>query len=256
MRALGGCGWHTAALNLRGCSGEPNRLARAYHSGDTADLDYVVRVLHSRAPATPRAIVGFSAGGNILLKWLGERGAEAGIAVAAAVSVPYRLEAAVEALHRVLFGAYERYFLASLLAKTREKLARLSMPVTRREVESIRSLRQFDDRVTARLHGFNGAADYYERASSRPWLSRIRVPTLLIHAADDPFMTPEVIPAESELSPSTRLELSPHGGHVGFVDGTGPWRSGYWLERRLPEFLAAALSAGTGLPPPASVARA
>jgi len=241
-RSLARHGWAAVVLNLRGCSGHPNRLARAYHSGETGDLDYVVGLLRDRLPATPLVVIGYSAGGNILLKWLGERGHDAALLAAVAISVPYRLDIAVDALRHALGGAYERYFLKTLRAKTHEKIDRLAMPLGHHELDAIRSLRDFDEWVTAPLHGFSGAEDYYERASCRRWLPQIAIPTLLIHAADDPFMTVTAVPGRAELSVTTEMELYDRGGHVGFVSGALPWRPRYWLEERIPAFLSAQIN--------------
>jgi len=251
-RSLAHHGWGAVVLNLRGCSGQPNRLARAYHSGETGDLDYVVRLLRDRKPDAPLAVIGYSAGGNILLKWLGERAHEAALAAAVAISVPYRLDIAVDALRHALGGVYERYFLKTLRAKTREKIDRLDMPLGHRKLDGIRSLRDFDESVTAPLHGFSGAEDYYERASCRRWLPQIAIPTLLIHAADDPFMTASAVPGHAELSVTTEMELYDRGGHVGFIAGALPWRPRYWLEERIPAFLSAQIQRqASGFMPPA-----
>jgi predicted alpha/beta-fold hydrolase len=231
-------GWRGVLMHFRGCSGEPNRLDRGYHSGDTADLDRVVASLRAREPHTPMAIVGYSLGGNVLLKWLGERGAAAPVAAAAAVSVPFLLDCVADRLAQGASRLYQWWLLRSLRARVERKFAARPAPIDLGAMHRWRTFRSFDDHWTAPLHGFADAADYYRRSSSRPFLRGIRVPTLVVHAIDDPFMTPEVLPAAEELSATTLLEVSPHGGHVGFVAGPWPGRARYWLDERIPAFLA------------------
>ena len=241
LQAVQGRGWRGVVMHFRGCSGEPNRLPRSYHSGDTGDLDAVVRLLRQREPQTPLAVAGYSVGGNVLLKWLGEQGSHAPVAGAVAVSVPFELGKAVDVLHRSLFRVYENYFLRSLVPKIRQKLACMELPVRARDLGGVRSLRRFDDVVTAPLHGFASAEDYYTRSSCRGFLPGIRTPTLILHARDDPFMPPTVIPRAGELPAAVALEAHDHGGHVGFVAGRWPGKPRYWLEQRIPDYLRASL---------------
>lgn len=238
LRAVALRGWRGALMHFRGCSGEPNRLPRSYHAGDTGDLDMFIASLREREPHTPLAAAGYSLGGSVLLKWLGEQGANAPVKAAVAVSVPYDLADAATRLRRGFSRVYERRLLRCLQQSFAQKCARLPLPWDGRDIASIKSLREFDERVTAPLHGFRDADDYYTRAACRPYLAGIAAPTLLIHAADDPFMSPGVVPGAKELSGSTLLELSPHGGHVGFVSGA-PWAPQCWLETRIPAFFAA-----------------
>jgi uncharacterized protein len=239
-RALGRsferAGWRTAIMHFRGCSGEPNRLARSYHSGDTGDVAYVARLLRARHPRTPLAAVGVSLGGNVLLKWLGETGAANPLAAAVAISVPFLLNRAADRLETGFARVYQRELLYSLQRALKAKRRRVFVPLA---VDRLRfkTMRAFDDHVTAPLHGFRDSSHYYSECSSRQFLRRIRVPTLVIQARDDPFMTPDVIPEPGELSDCVRLEVYPHGGHVGFVAGAWPWRPRYWLEERVPAFL-------------------
>ena len=235
LAALNRAGRRTAFLHFRGCSGEPNRLPRSYHSGETGDLQFVVQWLaENLAPVD--AVIGFSLGGNVLLKWLAERGEAAPVRRAVAVSVPFRLADADRRLRRGLSRLYLRHLLGRLRRSYREKFARLPSPLDV-DVDRLRTFHDFDDQVTAPLHGFAGADDYYARASCRQYLKRIRVPTLILHARDDPFMFPDTVPGETELPPAVTLELSEHGGHVGFVSGPWPWQAEYWLERRIVEWL-------------------
>lgn len=240
-------GWRSAALNFRGCSGEPNRLARCYHSGETEDIDFLYHTLRQREPKSPLAAVGFSLGGNVLLKWLGEQGANVKLCAAVAVSVPLvlsicatKLDAGFSKIYRDrllcelkdYLNAKHNYLVGIGQKEEATKIERLG------DLSSVKSFWQYDDRVVARLHGFEDVHDYYRRSSSRQYLGTIEVPTLVIQAFDDPFMTPAVLPESDELSSSVCLEVTMRGGHVGFVEGDNPLKPGYWLERRIPLFLA------------------
>lgn len=246
QQALLDQGLRSAALNFRGCSGEYNDSSRCYHSGETGDIGFLYRTLRAREPKTPMAAVGFSLGGNVLLKWLGEQGANLQLFAATAVSVPLVLSACASKLD----SGFSKIYRASLLRELKdyvrlkqvhlESLGKTEEAELLRQIgdlEKIKSFWQYDDRVIASLYDFANVEDYYQRSSSRQFLQMIAVPTLLIQAADDPFMTPEVIPELTELSASVRLEISKAGGHVGFISGNNPWQPDYWLERRIPEFL-------------------
>lgn len=235
MQAVAAQGWQGMVVHFRGCSGEPNRLPRAYHSGDSAEIGWVLQQLRS----THRQIfaVGVSLGGNALLKWLGEAGASAGeyIRSAVAVSVPYDLAAADTALSSDVGLLYARHFLRSLVPHTLAKAQRFpGHPGLDRldAIRTARTLRQFDDAVTAPLHGFANAADYYARSSSSQYLSAIALPTLLLHAHNDPFLPVAAIPDPKHLPSCVKLELSRHGGHVGFVSGHVPGHLN-WLPYRV-----------------------
>ena len=238
LRSLARRGWRGAVMHFRGCGGEANRLPRTYHSGDTGDIGYFLRRLRERHPSTPVAAVGYSLGGNVLLKWLAERGAGAELAAAVAVSVPFLLARAADRLDRGLSRMYRRHFIADLHRTVAEKFSHRPGPLDLDAVRCARTFRGFDDGVTAPLHGFRDAGHYYDEASCRQYLRGVARPTLVVHALDDPFMTRDVVPRRDELSPSIRLELSATGGHVGFVEGSAPWAARYWLEERIPRFLA------------------
>ncbi|OOO02042.1 MAG: 2-succinyl-6-hydroxy-2,4-cyclohexadiene-1-carboxylate synthase [Chromatiales bacterium USCg_Taylor] len=238
LAALGARGWRAVVMHFRGCSGLNNRLARSYHSGDTEDFSYLITTLRRRYRGARLAAVGFSLGGNVLLKFLGEAQDRAPLVAAVAVSVPFKLDNAAERLERGFSRTYQWWLLRSLRAKTRKKFTRLPSPIDLSRLDKLRSFWSFDHEVTAPLHGFTGVDDYYARSSSRQYLPGITVPTLIVHARDDPFMTPAAIPDANELSSSTRLELTARGGHNGFVAGAFPGRPYYWLDRRIPEFLA------------------
>jgi predicted alpha/beta-fold hydrolase len=224
-------GWRIAIAHFRGCSGEPNRLARAYHSGDTAEVDWIVRRL-----GAPLWAIGVSLGGNALLKWLGERGAEADVRRAVAVSAPLDLPAAGQALDRGLNRLlYTRHFLATLIPKSLAKLERFPALYDADAVRRARTFRAFDDLVTAPLHGFRDVEHYWSAAASGPWLERIRVPTLVINARNDPFLPEQaLLQAARRAAPCVVLEFPRTGGHAGFVAAPFPGRP--WLPQRIFEF--------------------
>lgn len=238
LRAVAARGWRGALMHFRGCSGEPNRLTRSYHAGDTGDLHHVVELLRRREPDTPLAVVGYSLGGNVLLKWLGEQGAAAPVHAAVAVSVPFDLAAATARLMQGFSRIYERRLLRCLQLTLARKCAVVPLPWDAAALAALPSLRAFDEQVTAPLHGFRDADDYYARASCRAYLPRIAVPTLIVHACDDPFLPPAAIPRADALAAQVTLELSASGGHVGFVGGP-PHAPRYWLEERIPDYLGA-----------------
>ncbi|MCK9397508.1 MAG: hydrolase [Methylobacter sp.] len=239
-------GLRSVALNFRGCSGSPNNRARSYHSGETEDIQFLYQTLRLREPDTPLAVVGFSLGGNVVLKWLGEQGSRLDLFAAVAVSVPLLLGICATKLDKGFSKLYRGNLLNELKAYMHTKLQHLDSIGQAQEAVKIRALGdlsaigsfwQYDDRVVAKLHGFNDVHDYYRRSSSRQYLKSITVPTLVIQAIDDPFMTQEVLPGRNEVSPQVQLEFTKHGGHVGFISGSIPFRPEYWLERRIPEFL-------------------
>lgn len=240
-RALAARRVRAVGLNFRSCSGEPNRTARFYHSGDTEDLRFVVDYLRQRYPRTPLGVIGFSLGGNALLKYLGEEGAAARAALrcAVAVSVPYDLAAGADALNATPMGRfYTGVFLKSLVAKADAKAALIVDQCDLEKIRAARSFRDFDDAATAPLHGFNGAADYYVRSSSKQYLAHVRVPTLLLHAHDDPFLPATAFPrAAVAANPFLSAVVTRGGGHVGFISGP-PWRPRFWAEETAAEWLA------------------
>lgn len=237
LDTLARSGYRACLVHFRGCSGEPNRLPRSYHSGDTGDVQAVAEHIRASCGRYPYAAVGFSLGGNVLLKWLGEQGSLAPVERAVAVSVPFVLNDAALRLRQGFSRVYERHLIGKLQAKFRAKFRNLACPL-QVDVGTLRSFRRFDDQVTAPLHGFSGVDDYYRRASSRQYLALIRVPTLLLHAADDPFLYPRTVPDAAELAESVELELAARGGHVGFVAGRWPARAEYWLEHRILRWLS------------------
>jgi predicted alpha/beta-fold hydrolase len=237
MAELSSRGLRGVVVHFRGCGGEPNRLPRAYHSGDAQEIDWILRRL--RAQNAPLYAAGISLGGNALLKWLGESGAAATAVVerAAAVSAPLDLMAAGDALGRGFNLLYTRNFLVTLKAKSIAKLDRHPGLYDAARVRAARTLREFDDLVTAPLHGFRDTDDYWTRASSKPWLKDIRVPTLVINARNDPFLPAPALPGPADVSGAVTLEQPEEGGHVGFVSGPFPGRLD-WLPRRILGFFA------------------
>lgn len=232
-------GWAGVVLHFRSCSGELNRLPRLYHSGETSDLDWVIGRLLATAPSRRLGLVGISLGGNVALKWLGERGesAPAGVAAAVAISVPYDLEACAGVLDRGLNRMlYTAHFLRTMKAKLRAKAGlyagRLDLPAAL----AARTFREYDRLVTAPIFGFADERDYWRRSSSGPFLAGIRRPTLLINAVNDPFVPPASLPrAAVERSPWLEAVFPREGGHAGFLDGARGRAS--WAERRAVAFL-------------------
>jgi hypothetical protein len=247
-------GWRVVTLNFRSCSGELNRLPQFYHSGHTDDLDEIVRLLVGRERNLRIGAVGVSLGGNVLLKWLGERevGVPAELVGAVAISVPFDLEPCARALDRgVCRWVYAANFLGTMRAKVRRKAER--DPDLRRLIDLPRAIRartfaEYDCAVTAPLNGFADERDYWRRASSGPYLSRIRRPTLLVNALDDPIVPRAALPNPVLLPPSVRAEYVPRGGHAGFIEGRWPWHVSSWVERRAIDFLAPLVDDGDGAP--------
>ena len=233
----------SVAMNFRSCSGEPNRTPRFYHAGETTDLAFVLDLLAARYPAAPLLGAGFSLGANVLLKYLGETGEASMIRAACAVSIPFDLGRGADKLAASFMGrAYTRHFVRRLTEKYRLKRAagiRLDgVEIDERRARRWSSFRDFDDALTARLHGFAGADDYYTRSSSAGYLHAIRVPVLLVHALDDPFVDERAIPHEAiEGNPHLRSAFVPRGGHVGFITGS-PRAQRFWAEREAARFLA------------------
>lgn len=234
MGAAAAIGWSGVVVNFRGCSGESNRLARAYHSGDSDEIDWILRRLRALSPLRPLYAVGVSLGGNALLKWLGEREASTRdyLQAAAAVSAPLDLTACGHHLARGFNRVYTRHFLHTLKRNAAAKLCRHPGIFDERRMIAASNLYEFDDVVTAPLHGFNGAEDYWRRASSKPWLAGIRLPTLVLNARNDPFLPAQALPTPSQVAASVQLEFPRQGGHVGFVTGSLPGQLD-WLPQRI-----------------------
>lgn len=231
-------GYGVCFVHFRGCSEENNRLPRGYHSGDTQDLNSVIEYIQEEYQQDIFSVIGFSLGGNVVLKWMGEQGNKAATTTAVAVSVPFQLEHAGDRLEKSFSRVYQKHLLSSCHKKYQKKFSEQPSPLDIDEdIEQLDTFYRFDDLVTAPLHGFKGADDYYEQCSSRQFLKHIQKPTLVLHSEDDPFMWKHTIPNEEELSPSVELELSESGGHVGFVSGNHPFNIEYWVDKRIMEWL-------------------
>ena len=232
-------GWRGVLMHFRGCSGTHNLRTRGYHSGETGDFRFLIQLLKSRYSDRKFAATGFSLGGNVLLKYLGEYGADSCLAAATAISVPFSLSSAADKLMRGPSRIYQYYLLKQIRERIIDKFStRQDAPFSVSDVSRWNNFHLFDNHVTAPLHGFSNSAEYYEICSSKQYLKSITTPTLIIQAENDPFLSPGAIPIESELSENIILELSRDGGHVGFISGGLPWQPHYWLEERIPAFLS------------------
>jgi uncharacterized protein len=248
-RGLSRAGMGVSVLNFRSCALDPatgrsvpTRRPRLYHSGETKDLGFLVDTLARREPGTPLYAVGVSLGGNVLLKWLGERGARSAVEAAATISVPYDLTAASRHLERGLARVYASHFLKTLRRKALDVLARFPREtehINRDRIRFAQTLFLFDEYATAPLHGFLSASDYYRKSSSLRFLADIEVPTLCVNAADDPFLPVVALRAARDAaSEDVKFAVSPWGGHAAFAMGRWPWRARYWAEERIVSWLA------------------
>ncbi len=241
MAMLRDLGWRGGVVHFRGCSGSPNRLPRAYHAGDSTEIDWILRRIseQNKLPGSgaPLYVVGVSLGGNAFLKWLGEQGKQARQLIdgAAAVSVPLDLAAAGSALASGFNLLYTHHFLDTLKRKALEKLDRFPDLFDAAAVAACTTLYQFDNLVTAPLHGFRNAEDYWHQSSSKPWLKHVQVPTLVINAFNDPFMPASALPESNEVSSAVTLEFPEEGGHAGFLNSPFPGRL-IWLPERIISF--------------------
>ena len=240
MAALRNVGWCGVVVHFRGCSGEINRLRRAYHSGDSTEIDWILRRLRLSHGTAPLYAAGVSLGGNALLKWLGEQNTAATsvITAAAAISAPLDLMAAGNALDTGFNLIYTHNFLTTMKRKTLAKIMLFPDLCDRGLMLASRTLREFDNVVTAPLHGYRDTDDYWTRASSKPLLRHIAVPTLVLNAQNDPFLPAQALPHPDAVSDTVHLEFPATGGHVGFTDGAFPGRPD-WLPKRLLHFFSA-----------------
>lgn len=254
LALLEGRGLRAVALNFRSCARDlpslrknlPNRGRRLYHSGETSDLDHLLRTLSAAEPGVPLAAIGVSLGGNVLLKWLGEHPEERLVAAAATISVPFDLAAGARELERGLGPVYTATFLRGLRTKARQLLRRHPDLASRIDLGRLRRARtffEFDDAVTGPLHGFRGAKHYYDESSAIGWVGRVTAPTLCLSSEDDPFLPAEALDRVAvRASGAVRLVRTRRGGHTGFISGTSPFRVRYWAEERAAEFVAARLA--------------
>ncbi len=239
MHACKKAGFTAVIMNFRGCSGKINRLPRAYHSGETGDARRWLESLAIRFPKSPLFAIGYSMGGNMLLKLLGEWGKNSLLQGAVSISAPMKLSDSAKTIHQGFARIYEKHLLKhlkeSLLQKYQYHPMYSLIGLHKTDVKKIDSLYTFDDVYTAKIHGFSTANEYYRRSSAKQYLKYIQTPTLIIHALDDPFMTRSVLPEAKEISNFITLEVCNNGGHVGFVGGT-LFRPKYWLEERILEY--------------------
>jgi hypothetical protein len=230
-------GWRAAVLHFRDCGDYRNRLPRRYHAGETDDLRYFLRKLKTEGHRGPLVAAGFSLGGNVLLKYLGESGEDTPLVAAAAISVPLKLRSSAEALTSGFSKVYQRYLINRMKRAIRRKFNRHTAAFDWDRAMRATTFAEFDDAVTAPLHGFASKDDYYDRCSSVSFLGTIARPTLILNALDDPFMSPDLLPDETALSEFVTLELSENGGHVGFIHGGTPWRPQFYVPQRVIRFL-------------------
>jgi predicted alpha/beta-fold hydrolase len=237
-------GWGADLLIFRSCGSELNRTRRFYHSGETSDTSFVLDRLVEEYPSSPIAIAGVSLGGNVLLRFLGERGTKLPpqLCAAAAISVPFDLLRSSRRINQGFSRFYQRFFLSSLRRKAQQKQLLFPDLAPAGSIAALRTLEDFDNLITGPLHGYRDARDYYSRASSLPILEHIRIKTLLLSAVDDPMLPPEVLDEVREIArrnPDLELEFVKKGGHAGFIAGSAPWRPFYYAEYRVGEFFAA-----------------
>jgi uncharacterized protein len=232
--------WPAVVMHFRGCNGQPNKMPRAYHSGDTADFAFVLQEIQQRFEQQKLVAVGFSLGANVLVKYCGELHPQNPLQAAVAVCPPLDLAASASRINQGSSKLYQHYLLNRLKQATIEKLRRFPdfpLPLTVRQVKHMRSIEQFDEQFTAPIHGFANAQDYYHKASGKAYLRHIDIPTLVIHASDDPFLSSSVVPSAAEMSQHVQFEVTDGGGHVGFISGNSPLKPRFWLNQRVTDFI-------------------
>jgi predicted alpha/beta-fold hydrolase len=240
MNSLSYAGLSCVLMHFRGCSGKQNRLARAYHSGDTQDAKAWIEDLSKRFPNNKLHAVGYSLGANMLLKLLGEYKNKSPLTCAVCVSAPMRLDISANTINKGFSKLYQKHLLKRLKNTLYKKYVNHPMQdlinLKKEDIKKIKTFWEFDDVYTAKIHGFPSAKEYYERSSAKQYIKEIQTKTLIIHSRDDPFMTKDVLPAQSEISKSITLEVYKYGGHIGFISGSilSPV---YWLENRILEYI-------------------
>ena len=239
MKKLSQNGFASVLMHFRGCCGEQNRLPRAYHSGDTGDSSEWIQHLKKNFKSSKLFGIGYSLGGNMLLKLVGESGEDSLLDAAISISAPLQLDICADKMDKGFSKIYQKHLVKNLNIPLDKKYDKHNMEsllkFKRTEIKNLKTFWQFDDTYTAPIHGFKSAQDYYTKSSSKQFLKDIRIPTLIIHSWDDPFMTPKVLPEKHELSDSITLEVSFKGGHVGFIGGN-LFKPSYWLEDRIIAF--------------------
>jgi len=242
MHALAVAGFASVLMHFRGCSGEPNKLPRSYHSGESSDALAWLSYVKSHYPKSKIFTLGYSIGGNMMLKLLGELGENSFINAAISVSAPLQLDICANQMNKGFSKFYQHVLLRDLNAVLQKKYNTFDMQshisLKQQEIKNLKTFWKFDDAYTAPIHGFSSAQDYYTKCSSKQYLKKILTPTLIIHSLDDPFMTSEILPKEDEISEYINLEISQNGGHVGFIEGT-IFKPEYWLEKRIINYFTA-----------------
>ncbi len=230
--------WRAVLPHLRGSGGRINNISQSYHAGRTDDLDIALQHIRARYPNAPCVAVGYSLGANLLLKYLGENSAQPFIKTAIAVCAPFDLAATAAKLSQGVNKIYEHTFVESLKKTIAYKMAlNMSMPIDWLELANIKTMHDFDDKITAPLHNFLNAKEYYAQSSCLQFLPNIQIPTLIINAQDDPLIPKEVIPSQKQLNQHITLDIQQHGGHVGFISCRAMGKPSYWLEERIAHYL-------------------
>ena len=237
-------GWVGVLMHFRGCGKKRNRRPQTYHSGQTEDVTEFIAHLQQRFTANPLFAIGFSLGGNVLTKYIGEQ-SDSRLDGAVIISAPLDLATCAKAIGRGFSKVYQKYLMDKLKMSTKSRLEafkdKFPLNIDKDELERTHTLIDFDNKVTAPLNGFEHAQDYYQKSSGKQFLKFCQTKTLIIHAEDDPFMTQAVIPTQDMLSPSIRCEVSSRGGHVGFISGWNPFKPEFWTETRSMRFIKQAL---------------
>ncbi|MBD1583566.1 hydrolase [Pseudoalteromonas sp. S16_S37] len=238
LKALTQKGFDAVLMHFRNCSRQANRLPRAYHSGETSDLGFLIHTLKQRYVDRPLYAVGFSLGGNVLAKYLGEQQTQSGLHGAAVISAPHHLSSSCQVIRKSCYGLYQKYLLDRMKRSFARKLDTITdvLTVDEQQLYAIDDLWQFDNLITAPLHGFENAEDYYAKASAQNYLKDITTPTLVIHAEDDPMLSSQAVPKPEQVSDNVTLAVSSTGGHVGFISGTNPLKPQFWLEKVVPHY--------------------
>ncbi|WP_375752316.1 hydrolase [Vibrio sp. HN007] len=236
MKAFSDNGWLSVMMHFRGCSGRPNRLARAYHSGETEDARFFLNYLNEMFPNQPKVAIGISLGGNMLVRYLAHYRDNPILNAATVVSAPLDLAACSKRIESGFSKVYRNYLLSSLKDNALKKGNKLSeaLGISSAAIKSVKTLYGFDDTITAPLHGFKNAAEYYAKCSGLPVLNQVSIPLQVIHAKDDPFMTQKVIP-DFKLNENIHYRLFKRGGHVGFLSGSIR-KPKFWLESAMPSY--------------------
>ncbi|NQZ33092.1 MAG: hydrolase [Oceanospirillaceae bacterium] len=245
MQHLHKKGYASVLMHFRGCSGRANRTARAYHSGDTADAKAWITHVQKSFPESALFAIGYSLGGNMLLKLLAEYRDSSPLSAAVSVSAPVQLQYCATTMQQGFARVYQRYLLKPLKKSLQQKFRSHDyaslIGLSVRGLKKISSIEQFDDLYTAKIHGFSGAQEYYQKSSARQYLSQIQGNTLIIQALDDPFMSGKILPDPSQLPANISIETPENGGHLGFISGN-LFQPQYWLEQRISHYFSTANS--------------